>query len=209
MGYLKDSGIFVVRSRVCVLSGNKNKSQGGLSYMGAVSPAYTPSGPGPSSGSSQGMMGRGGLGKPMQQKDSMIGKTVMIIKGGYKGFLAHVNDATETHYQVEILAKLKKISIEKAKTKLAGDNLGSLTADGQRPTQEHNQALLLSQATPYMQGATPMHGSATPMYTGSETPMHGTPRGNRTPGRDDDGFNPWNTTSSTYQQEMVGAAGGE
>ena len=62
-----------------------------------------------------------------------------------------MNDATETHYQVEILAKLKKISIEKAKTKLAGDNLGSLTADGQRPTQEHNQALLLSQATPYMQ----------------------------------------------------------
>ena len=80
--YLKDSGIFVVRSRVCMLSGSKNKSQGGLSYMGAVSPAYTPSGPGPSSGSSQGMMGRGGLGKPMQQKDSMIGKTVMIIKGG-------------------------------------------------------------------------------------------------------------------------------
>ena len=66
---------------------------------------------------------------------------------------------------------------------------------------------LTSMHTPYMQGATPMHGSAaTPMHIGSETPMVGTPRGSNTPRGGntprsttidtDDAYDPWKISSA-------------
>ena len=106
--------------------------------------------------------------------------------------------ATESHYQVEVFAKTKKIYIEKEKISMANDVVGSLTTDSHRRQQS---ATVFSQATPYMQGATPTHGSATtPMHSGSETPKIGTPRGNNTPrGASTPGveeaYDPWKMSS--------------
>ena len=100
-----------MRSRSCVLSGVKAKPTSSMNYRGSVSPAVTPTGASPSHGGSvrPPFTGKGA-------KDVNIGKTVMIIRGQYKGYQAQVIDATETHFQVELLARLKKISIERDKT---------------------------------------------------------------------------------------------
>ena len=108
-------------------------------------------------------------------------------------------DATETHYYVEVFAKMKKINIEHDKVSMKDEVVGSLTTDANR--RQQSSTSLFSQATPYMQGATPMHGSsATPMYTGSETPMVGTPRGSTPRGGStpsaDDAYDPWKISSS-------------
>ena len=100
-----------MRSRSCVLSGVKAKPTASMNYRGSVSPAVTPTGASPAHGGSvrPPFAGKGA-------KDVNIGKTVMIIRGQYKGYQAQVIDATETHFQVELLARLKKISIERDKT---------------------------------------------------------------------------------------------
>ena len=94
---------------------------------------------------------------------------------------------------------MKKINIEHDKVSMKDEVVGSLTTDANR--RQQSSTSLFSQATPYMQGATPMHGSsATPMYTGSETPMVGTPRGSTPRGGStpsaDDAYDPWKISSS-------------
>lgn len=200
--HLKDSGIFVVRSRSCVLSGSKAKAATSFGYGGSMSPGATPAGPSPSHGGAARSVGSG-----PRQKDSVIGKTITITRGANKGYQGTVLDSSETHYHVELLAKLKKIMVEKEKTVLCGDKHGSLNADGQRPvhagmTFNHS----MSQSTPFMTGSTPSHaGGATPMHsTGSETPSHGgghTPtHGGSTPGGSTPaGYDPWSTSSTPGQ----------
>lgn len=117
--------------------------------------------------------GRGG-------KHPDIGKTVRILKGGFKGLLGTVVNVTNTHYSLELLARMKKIIIEKESTVIAGTKDGSLTV--------RNDAVgeMMSSATPYIGASdTPAYhgmGSQTPRMFGSETPSFGseTP-GSRTP----------------------------
>jgi transcription elongation factor len=142
----------------------------------------------------------GARGASKNHKDPSIGKTIVITSGQYKGYDANVIAATETHFEVELLAKLKKISIERSKTQVVGDLYGSLTEDGKRPA---GATILNSQATPFMQGQTPSYIGQTPMHSmGSETPMIGTPygstpRGGDTPGHSDE-FDPWKVTPTAY-----------
>ena len=180
-----------MRSRSCVLSGAKAKPVPQGFSSGPVSEST--SGP-------VARVGGGGGHASRHQKDSNIGKTIVITSGQYKGYNAQVIAATETHFEVEMLAKLKKIVIERSKTQVVGDEFGSLTADGKRPA--GSGGIVNSQATPFLQGQTPLYSySATPMHSlGSETPMAGTPygstpRGGSTPGRSDE-FDPWKITPS-------------
>ena len=106
-------------------------------------------------------------------KDANVGKTVKITKGGFKGHLAHITDATDTQYKVELHTKLKVLMIDKEKVVIVGDKQGAIESDRRvdlgAPAGVHG--------TPYLTAETPLHGSQTPMYTGNETPRHapGTP----------------------------------
>jgi len=145
----ENSGIFVVRSRSCVLTGNsasqKHKSAPSANPYGAVS------------------SGRGG---PKNVKDdNLLRKSVRIQSGQWKGYLGVVTDATTTHVQVELHSRLKKVTVTRERVVVGGDKFGATDDFGQssNPT--------AAPTTPFLGGATPMHGGATPMH-GSATPMH-------------------------------------
>jgi transcription elongation factor SPT5 len=153
------AGIFVVRSRSCLQAGNRNQGRSGPGDAGA-SPFSTPRSLSALS-SSGGARGR--------HDDALIGKSVRIQAGQWKGYVGTVSDATATHVQVELHSRLKKVMVVRERVVVAGDKYGS-TEDPSRTNAQ--QADNLDPMTPYISGgATPMHGGATPMHGGA-TPMH-------------------------------------
>jgi len=101
--------------------------------------------------------------------DGLVGKTVRIQAGQWKGYLGSVCDATATHVQVELHSRLKKVMVVRERVAVAGDKFGA--------TEDQNRGVpavanILAPTTPFVAGgATPMHGGATPMHGGA-TPMH-------------------------------------
>ena len=57
------------------------------------------------------------------------GKTLRITKGPYKGMLGQVVDVINDTYNIELLAKMKKIVIEKSKTVIVGGREGCINSD--------------------------------------------------------------------------------
>ena len=148
--------MFVVRSRSCVLSGNRVQNR---EAPGGASPFSTPR----SNGNQQGGP-RGG-----RKDDGLISKTVRIQAGNWKGYLGTVSDATPTHVQVELHSRLKKIMVLRERVAVVGDKFGA-TED---PTRNMGGGgSMMAPTTPFVGGATPMHGGATPVHGGA-TPMHG------------------------------------
>lgn len=151
---LEHAGIFVVRSRSCVLSGSRSQSR--PSAEGGATPFMTPQ--------SQSRGPTGGRGK---RDDALVGKTVRIQAGNWKGYLGAVSDATATHVQVELHSRLKKVMVVRERVAVVGDKFGATEEVSQNDPNLPNGAT----ATPFAGGATPMHGGATPMHGGA-TPMH-------------------------------------
>mmetsp|Transcript_28879 Transcript_28879/g.43413 ORF Transcript_28879/g.43413 Transcript_28879/m.43413 type:complete len:864 (-) Transcript_28879:999-3590(-) len=144
------AGIFVVRSRSCVLSGSRSR-------------------PAAAADSRQQQGGPGGGPRGRRGDDGLIGKTVKISSGKWKGYLGGVSDATATHVQVELHSRMKKVMVVRERVIVVGDKFGA-TEDPSRSNQD--SASMLAPSTPFMSGgATPMHGGATPMHGGA-TPMH-------------------------------------
>jgi transcription elongation factor SPT5 len=143
------AGIFVVRSRSCVLAGSsQNRGTDG----GAFSNQQSQNSRGPA----------GGRGK---RDDAMIGKTVRIQAGQWKGYIGTVADTTATHVQVELHSRLKKVMVTHERISVIGDKFGS-TEDPTRVVAE--PAPGLAPTTPFVSaGQTPMHGGATPMHGGN------------------------------------------
>jgi transcription elongation factor SPT5 len=155
------AGVFVVRSRSCVLAGSRSQNRMGAADGGA-SPFSTPQ--------SQGGGPAGGRGS--KHDDALIGKTVRIQAGQWKGYLGAVADATATHVQVELHSRLKKVMVVRERVAVVGDKFGA-TEDGTQQGVNSMGAPTASftAATPMHGGSTPMHGGATPMHGGA-TPMH-------------------------------------
>jgi transcription elongation factor SPT5 len=149
------AGTFVVRSRSCVLAGSRTQSRG-TAGNGGASPFSSPQ------SQSQGPAGARG-----KRDDALIGKTVRIQAGQWKGYLGAVSDATATHVQVELHSRLKKVMVVRERVAVVGDKFGATEEAGQNDPNGANGA-----AAPVFSGAaTPMHGGATPMHGGA-TPMH-------------------------------------
>lgn len=211
--YLKNSGIFVVKTRNCVVAGGRAATpQLSASYKGVLqqTPVHPAAGGSVSvqgvAAVGAGAMGRGGsnsAGGRGAGRDWMVGKTVRITKGGNKGLLAQVVDATPTHYSVELLAKLKKIVVERNNTVYVGDEKGSLekvnkAASGSGGS--YGGEYMDVAQTPNFTQNTPAHyGGETPRYNmGGETPMmFGDSTPSRTPraGGDDDTDAVWKVTA--------------
>lgn len=154
----ENAGIFVVRSRSCVLAGSRTQNRGATPDNGAT-PFSTPN-----------SQSRGGPGVRAKRDDGLIGKTVRIQAGQWKGYLGAVADATATHVQVELHSRLKKVMVVRERVVVVGDRFGA-TEDLGRDAQT-TAANLMAPTTPFISGgATPMHGGATPMHGGA-TPMH-------------------------------------
>ncbi len=155
----ENAGMFVVRSRKCLLAGSRSQQRG--AQRGDVSPFATP----------QSQSNRGGPGGGRTRgQDSLIGKTVRIQAGQWKGYLGTVADATATHVQVELHSRLKKVMVVRERVAVVGDKFGAVEEVNQNDV-PNAVAAPFTTATPMHGGATPMHGGATPMHGGA-TPMH-------------------------------------
>ena len=124
----------------------------------------------------------------------MIGKTVKIRKGRWKGYLGMVVEEAETKVKVEIHSKSCCVSVDKALINLAGTRHGHI--------EDHPRA----SATPMVGSGmmTPMvSGSMTPMMaSGSMTPLHpssGNLMTSSTPGNDS-----WNPASAASSSSSSG-----
>jgi len=194
--HLKDSGILVVRSRSCILSGNKARTALSASTVPGLAGGVQPVGGGGA---------RAGGGK-FGARDDRVGKRVKITKGGDKGMLGTIVEVCDDKFfKVELLAKMVTKSIEQAKCKMVDD----MSAPNMRSS-FHG-----APPTPFLVGETPLHtGAETPMVSGNETPMVD---GNETPMGDSgwggggsaygssaydgpgQGQNPWDVGSSSGQ----------
>jgi len=144
-------GIFVARARSCVLSGKRADIQTtSAGYMGSVQ-------------NSQDKMIR----DFRNRSDEMLGKTVKLIKGQFKGHMGIVVEATDTHVKVEMATRHKKITVERAKVKVVGDRNGAF--DGDSTTRESDSSFL---KTPVRANQTPLYAAQTPLHT-EMTPSHG------------------------------------
>lgn len=153
------AGIFVVRSRSCMLAGSKSQSRGAGMDAG-VSPFATPQ----SQSHSGPAAGRG------RKDDGLIGKTVRVRAGQWKGYTGIVTDSTATHVQVELHSRLKKVMVVRERVIVVGDKFGATeNADQNGPV-----GIVVAPQTTM---ATPMHalGGATPAIHafGGATPAHG------------------------------------
>jgi len=150
------AGIFVVRSRSCVLAGSRQQNRGPTADSG-MSPFSTPQ--------SQTRAPAAGGGRKGQ--DGLVGKSVRIQAGMWKGYLGTVSDTTATHVQVELHSRLKKVMVVRERVVVVGDKFGATEEAGQNDPNAQNTA-----ATAEFHGAaTPMHGGSTPLHGGA-TPMH-------------------------------------
>lgn len=174
------AGIFVVRSRSCILAGNRSQSRGPTTDVGA-SPFATPQ-----------SQSRGGPGPARARRDdALIGKTVRIQSGQWKGYLGTVADATATHVQVELHSRLKKVMVVRERVAVVGDKFG---ATDSQETAAANAGMTGAHTTM----ATPMHvlaGGATPAIHGygGATPAHGT----------DNSEEVWRPGGAIDQAEMI------
>jgi len=138
----ENSGIFVVRSRSCLLTGTHARRNN----EGAV-PAFQSRRSGPNT----------------NKDDALFAKTVRIQSGTWKGYIGVVTDSTPTHVQVELHSRLKKVMVVKERVAAIGDRHGPTEG----PQTAHHDSI--APGTPFLGGATPMHGAPTPMNDGMGT----------------------------------------
>nr|KAG5709174.1 hypothetical protein BaRGS_028630 [Batillaria attramentaria] len=161
----ENGGYFVCRTRHLVLAGSSRPSAIGAP-MGGMAP-MSPRLSSPAHPSSGGAAAGGGRGRGMTRRDrELIGQTVRIRQGPFKGYIGIVKDATEDTARVELHSSCKTISVDKTR-------LSTLTG----PRAASGATSTYGGRTPVYGGQTPMYGSRTPMY-GSQTPLHD---GSRTP----------------------------
>ncbi|KAF4530960.1 hypothetical protein B566_EDAN011341 [Ephemera danica] len=193
--FLDNGGIFVCKTRHLQLAGGtKSAATPAAANLGFMSPRIAspmhPSGGGRGGGAGGGGgrgRGRGGFGGGNVRRDrELIGQTIKITGGPYKGNVGIVKDATESTARVELHSTCQTISVDRSH--IAG--VGMPTKDGSFTSYSRTPLYGAGNATPmYREGSkTPMMGSQTPMYdSGSRTPHYGsmTPShdGSRTPGQ--------------------------
>ena len=163
--YTENGGIFVCKHRNLKLAGGVTRaidpSSVGAPFMSPRVMA-SPSHAGAPGGTS--MNNRGGRDKSDLE---MIGKTIKINKGPYKGYIGIVKDSIGATARVELHASCQTITVDKTRVEIIGGQQGARV--GHVSTYAR---------TPMYGSQTPMSGSRTPMYDGSRTPMYD---GSRTP----------------------------
>jgi transcription elongation factor SPT5 len=140
-----------------------------------------PSGRGRGSFSHRGFGGGRGGGRGGVSRDrEILGKTIKITGGPYKGAVGIIKDATESTARVELHSSCQTISVDRNHIAV----VGALAKDGGVSSfRTPNRTPGYGSATPsYMSGSkTPLHGSQTPQY---ENMGGRTPYGGMTPSHD-------------------------
>ncbi|ORY19702.1 hypothetical protein BCR34DRAFT_595165 [Clohesyomyces aquaticus] len=164
----ENNGVFVVRStNVTTLAAKSGRTQATGPDLGKLNPAIQQGGPNGTAMPPPRSMGR----------DRLIGKTITIRKGPYKGLLGIVKDTMGDEARVELHTKNKIISVKRdicgVKDPVTGN---TMDFGGKFPNRSRGG---FAGATPAYNG-----GGRTPAWGGSgrSGPSWGTPSGGRTPG---------------------------
>ncbi|XP_025834253.1 transcription elongation factor SPT5 [Agrilus planipennis] len=177
--YLQNGGIFVCKTKHLQLAGGSKSVPNadiatGMEFMSPrrSSPMH------PSSGGFGGPRGGGGgRGRVARDRD-LIGSTIKITRGPYKGNIGIVKDATQSTARIELHTSCQTISVDRSHIADVGtpSRDGSITSYGRTPAYTGNQTPLYRESG----SKTPMadSGSRTPLHYGSMTPIHD---GSRTP----------------------------
>lgn len=191
--YLDNGGIFVCKTRHLQLAGgNKNSNASAGLPLGFMSPRIQspmhPSGRGGMTPRGRG--GRGGRGGGVTRDRELIGQTIKITGGPYKGNVGIVKDATGSTARVELHSACQTISVDRSHIAGAGNTARegassfytrtpgrTPTLGAQTPTYRDTgiKTPMHGSATPIYDvgGRTPHYGSATPLHEGARTPAHG------------------------------------
>lgn len=190
--YTENGGIFVCKTRHLTLAGGNKSAANSISPMGGLgfmspriqSPMHPAGGGGGGRGGGRGgggggfRGGRGGANRVLRDRE-ILGKSIKISGGSYKGAVGIVKDATDSTARVELHSSCQTISVDRNHIRVVGapaEN-GSITTYGRTPAR------------------TPAYGLQTPVYSGAKTPMYGnqtpqfdsgsrTPHGSMTPSHD-------------------------
>uniref|UniRef100_A0A182U6J2 Transcription elongation factor SPT5 n=1 Tax=Anopheles melas TaxID=34690 RepID=A0A182U6J2_9DIPT len=192
--YTENGGIFVVKTRHLQLAGgNKNPMQNSNPMMspfggGIMSPRiHSPMHPsggrgGGGGGPTRGGRGGGRGGARVSRDREILGRTIRITGGPYKGAVGIVKDATETTARVELHSSCQTISVDRNHIAIVdggATKAGSVSSYMRTPSR--TPAGSYGAQTPVYSGSkTPLHGSQTPQYD----PGSRTPYGSMTPSHD-------------------------
>eukprot|EP01119_Soliformovum_irregulare_P001937 TRINITY_DN1184_c0_g1_i1.p1 TRINITY_DN1184_c0_g1~~TRINITY_DN1184_c0_g1_i1.p1 ORF type:complete len:997 (-),score=365.73 TRINITY_DN1184_c0_g1_i1:156-3146(-) len=199
----ENSGMFVVRtSQLALLGGKSRASSGGNMGISSVPQSPRNSGFGgnplrsPQRGNTNQRDSRQ-ISTPNRKirNDRMLGKTVKIRKGQWKGYVGIVKDATETTLRIELHTKPKIITIAKDSVDLV--NLDGSTSGSSSWGDSRQNDPYAAMQTPLRQEdvtATPLRAPSTP----SRTPLHGTvwdPSVLNTPSRSENNWSSWGSNA--------------
>ena len=187
----ENSGIFVVRaSNVATIAAKGGR----VTQQGSSGPDLTKMNPAVQrNGTSNGSM----LPPRTMGRDRIIGQTVKIRKGPYKGLLGIVKDATDTDARVELHTKNKVVSITKeilgVQDPLSGNSI------------PYSEFSARGRGSGMRGGYGGGYGGATPSrqpheFSGSRTPIAAAANGGRTPA--------WGSSSRTPAWNSGGNTGG-
>ncbi|CAG2162644.1 unnamed protein product [Oppiella nova] len=188
---LENGGIFVCKTRHLILAGGSRPlSASGVmnTSAGYMSPRIqSPAHPSSGGGGGQNRQFSGSKGGRDRSDLELIGKTIKITQGTYKGYIGIVKDAIGTTARVELHATCQTITVDKTRIVVVGSG-GADKGSGGVSTYARN--------TPMYGSQTPMYGtgSRTPMYGGANTPLHD---GSRTPAYGGGGATPMHDGSRT------------
>lgn len=98
-----------------------------------------------------------------RQSAALIGRTIRIVKGSYKGHIGIVKDAIQNNARVELHSDCRTITVSMRNIKC--------TEGGTIPDSSVGM-VYSTRATPAYSAATPSHGGRTPSHAIHQTPMH-------------------------------------
>lgn len=213
--YLDNGGVFVCKTRHLQLAGGSKAPSVGTTGLGFMSPRIqSPAHPGGRGGGggprgrggSRGGGGWGGRGGAARDRE-IIGHTIKITGGPYKGNVGIVKDATGSTARVELHSTCQTISVDRGHIAGAAGPVPSAPSfytPGRTPARAPHtptyrdaglKTPLHGSQTPIYDvgGRTPHYGGATPAHDGGRTPAHGAwdPAGAATPARLDDYSGPF------------------
>jgi transcription elongation factor SPT5 len=202
--YTENGGIFVCKTRHLHLAGGNKSTPNAMNPPGVFgfmspqisSPMHPSGGRGVRGGFGGGRGGFGGRGRGGISRDrEILGKTIKITGGPYKGSVGIIKDATESTARVELHSSCQTISVDRNHIAVVGapNKDGSGVSSFRTPNRTPGYGANTPQ---YHAGSkTPLHGSQTPLYElGSRTPGYGGQTPSHDPGSMTPRHDAWNPT---------------
>lgn len=184
--YLENGGFICVRGRSCAALGGSRSSLTNVSNL-ATNFAVMKFPLGANASHNRGSFNGGGLPPPAggrhrgrRREDGLIGKTVKIRLGPFKGYRGRVVDVIDSSVRIELESQMKVVTVNR-------DQLRD-TEETAPPSYRESPRYGAGSETPMHPSRTPMHPFMTPMRDPTATPFHD---GMRTPMRD----RAWNPNS--------------